>query len=916
MEREAEQTRQHIDTQVARLEKLRINERLYEEVTGSLFYPNIFSRQEQVANEFDGIEHSYEWIFTGRKPKNQMDWASFPEWLASGSGVYWIKGKAGSGKSTLMNYICNDKREETQKLLKQWGAGRRFIMPTFFFWNAGVAQQKTVDGLLRSLIYQMLKECRELIDCFSMSEPLHAWNNKRLLSALVALSTQTRIPIAICAFIDGLDELDDRYDAVIETIRSISDQSHVKICLSSRPLLAFEKAYAGMPSLSLQDFTYDSILAYARVQLLDLIQQRISKSRSDKVRVERLLQRIVDSAEGVFLWAVLAVREVRDGLQEIADLDELALAIEGLPAGVENLYLQMLSRIKPIYRREAARFIQTVLYYSEDDSQNGLYYAIAISQDLDLYTFYFIDKERISEDQPLNYHEVDMGALVEGCYALKTRLLSHTMGLLDLVPREQDPDDSRTYDPILRTVVHIHHRTIKDFFLHNASAKNFIHAAGSEHYLRLSIARGTFAYNFHLIQGIGVQSVSESDFALGWALVQVIIVEHLVGVTQSRLMRSLYRHSFELGSFQLLARQYEIRRPYIVCCPNEVSIDFIGIATHYGMLQYVCEVLDLPLDESPCSPPSLVGLPQVHSPDNFVDVTLSWEVTTKGDPRPSDYRQWLSKSLVWGRYHFGSWQRETNQRSDSLTETYLLACCRVDIANPTLLKTLRFIRLLLQTGANPMASFIQQNKNGEMTMASGCFWNHWLYSLPILCNHLRAAKYCKNPSIGPLLDRRVTLQDLFNTTKTLLVQGADIYHELFDIRLFNGSHGISLDDELDFQVVPLAMSRLHECFNEIPEFREYAAATKSCGGGKPWRTELSIIPKDRSALFYPKDEELKMLWSLIEKWEETRQDHDLDLLRSATRQVWKAHGNHFRLEEKSERESGSDVWTDESSDEV
>ena len=162
---ESEQTRQSITAGFDRLVQLHINERLYQDVIRSLFYPDITSRQAQIENEFDGIEDSYNWVFDEFQEKQR--WSNFSEWLRSGNAVYWINGKAGSGKSTLMNYICNHNRKD--ELLKQWSAERRLLTPTFFFWNAGTRQQKTVDGLLRSIIYQMLEECSELIACFKVS---------------------------------------------------------------------------------------------------------------------------------------------------------------------------------------------------------------------------------------------------------------------------------------------------------------------------------------------------------------------------------------------------------------------------------------------------------------------------------------------------------------------------------------------------------------------------------------------------------------------------------------------------------------------------------------------------------------------------------------------------------------------------
>ena len=175
---EAEQTRQYVATQVGRLESLHVDDRRFEEVTRSLFYPEIFSRQEQVEHVFDGIESSYDWIFD--KPRTpEMDtsnhnphtsaplWDDFARWLSSGHGIYWVNGKAGSGKSTLMNHICSHKRRI--ELLQEWSPHRQLLTPSFFFWNSGSPQQKTIDGLLRSLIYQMLTKCHQLIACFKVS---------------------------------------------------------------------------------------------------------------------------------------------------------------------------------------------------------------------------------------------------------------------------------------------------------------------------------------------------------------------------------------------------------------------------------------------------------------------------------------------------------------------------------------------------------------------------------------------------------------------------------------------------------------------------------------------------------------------------------------------------------------------------
>lgn len=172
---QSEKTRHCID----HLHDLQIYERRYKEIVDSLSYPDIFSRQEQVDDQFDGIKSSYDWIFETPKTRRVFGpdktpqagaplWDDFGRWLRSGHGVYWINGKAGSGKSTLMNRICAHKRR--LELLGEWCPTRRLSTPKFFFWNSGSRLQKSIDGLLRSLVYQLLIEYRDLIECFDVSD--------------------------------------------------------------------------------------------------------------------------------------------------------------------------------------------------------------------------------------------------------------------------------------------------------------------------------------------------------------------------------------------------------------------------------------------------------------------------------------------------------------------------------------------------------------------------------------------------------------------------------------------------------------------------------------------------------------------------------------------------------------------------
>jgi predicted ATPase len=48
-------------------------------------------------------------------PRGEFPWDDLSKWLQFDSGIYWISGKAGSGKSTLMKHIY--RQQKTRQLL-------------------------------------------------------------------------------------------------------------------------------------------------------------------------------------------------------------------------------------------------------------------------------------------------------------------------------------------------------------------------------------------------------------------------------------------------------------------------------------------------------------------------------------------------------------------------------------------------------------------------------------------------------------------------------------------------------------------------------------------------------------------------------------------------------------------------------
>jgi len=96
--------------------------------------------------------------------------SQFMRWLRSGHQIFWITGKPGSGKTTMMKYIVanedlikqsslfvDSKRRVTQEY-RGSSTGRDLIIAVHYFDHEGDDLANSVAGLLRSLLFQLLRK--------------------------------------------------------------------------------------------------------------------------------------------------------------------------------------------------------------------------------------------------------------------------------------------------------------------------------------------------------------------------------------------------------------------------------------------------------------------------------------------------------------------------------------------------------------------------------------------------------------------------------------------------------------------------------------------------------------------------------------------------------------------------------------
>lgn len=377
---------------------------------------------------------------------------SFLTWLRGPETLFWISGKAGSGKSTLMNYLYH--HPKMRENLLHWASEETIVLAGYFFFERGLSKlQKSREGLLRSILYQVICQRPELAAVLFPSRlseivSTYGWNGwtwSELSLAFRNLLEQTQCEIKLCLFIDGLDEYRrvdkfddyDYYDGdeserakkiseghseISQLFLNASSYPSIKLCLSSRPLLVFGDAFGDGPLLRLEELTSQDISIFVNDKLGGN-KQLVKMSQGQPQVKSDLVQEIVSKASGVFLWVKLVVDILLRGLQErdrIKDLREKLKLIPGELGGRNGLYMRMLKDISPQNRLQGYRLFQIVLAARHNLTALALSFA---EEEDTLFPIQLPVKT-------LKYSEIAIrGSHMEG------RLKSRCAGLLEMQPR-------------------------------------------------------------------------------------------------------------------------------------------------------------------------------------------------------------------------------------------------------------------------------------------------------------------------------------------------------------------------------------------------------------------------------------------------------------------------------------------------
>lgn len=384
-----------------------------------LQFPGMSDRKARIAEAYS---KTFQWIY--RHPEvGAKRWSNFKKWLESNEKLYWITGKPGSGKSTLMKFLYDNPL--TWQHLRIWSTRKSLVAAGFFFWNSGSEMQMSSMGLLQTLLFNCLRQKRSLTSvifperwqaCQSFGEDLHPWTWSELLQAFKLFIVEAGETSKLFFFIDGLDEFNGEHRELIELVQDISQFPNVKICLASRPWIVFEDAFGQLPSLMLQDLTYPDIQIFVEGRLVENSRFCQLKVREPQY-ASKLVKEITEKSAGVFLWINLVVRSLLEGLANSDRVSDLSRRLVLMPDDLDGVYKKILKSLDQFYFEHASQLFQIVRQFSSPISLLELSFADEEDAQMAIQ----------AEIRPLTQEELEYR-----CDTMKRRLNSRCKGLLEV----------------------------------------------------------------------------------------------------------------------------------------------------------------------------------------------------------------------------------------------------------------------------------------------------------------------------------------------------------------------------------------------------------------------------------------------------------------------------------------------------
>ncbi|KAK5676944.1 hypothetical protein LTS10_010708 [Elasticomyces elasticus] len=325
----------------------------------SLHFPGMHKRLDHE----DRTPGSGDWVFEHEQ---------YRTWHKTG-GIMSITGKAGCGKSMLMEHLVNHEEQEfsgldAEKILVLW----------FCFRYNGEEQCRSELGMLRSLLWQVLKEDGELLATFvETSEYGHRCRTQGSSHAGDWDVAQLRLQFGhildrlhdrgscVRMFLDGIDECGETMAR--KTIGALQAMSKsfpgtFNACFTARPYLVSEKDSDCHLNLELEtcidihsymDAAFDKTVASMQPDELTTFTELFPDEE-----LRRLKERLCVKTAHCFKWLAWICPRVVELAVDGESLEYIVQQMQGFPNELGAIYEEQLAKILPQDVPNALRLLE------------------------------------------------------------------------------------------------------------------------------------------------------------------------------------------------------------------------------------------------------------------------------------------------------------------------------------------------------------------------------------------------------------------------------------------------------------------------------------------------------------------------------------------------------------------------------
>lgn len=309
----------------------------------SLRFPGMDQRRLSLASPAKG---TCSWLFEHPQYQN---------WFRSGgegqhSGLFFLTGKPGVGKSVLVNEAF--RRASTGKHTS------RHRTASFFFNRKGGNLENSTIGLYRSLLVQLLpkspKHFQRVCELRDDQGCDDTWPEFQLQSILRFMFEDPSEPITFL-FIDALDECDDGGRSQVAFWHEITESmgSHVNVCFSKRH---FPHVSSGLsPIIDIGSHNSNDLALY--------VEQRLAFGMVPEDPGRQVLRNeLLAKSDGVFLWVALSLDSILTEWDKGKGTRHLLEMLTKVPSELSDLFRHFLESVSSAQKPFTLRFFQWVIF--------------------------------------------------------------------------------------------------------------------------------------------------------------------------------------------------------------------------------------------------------------------------------------------------------------------------------------------------------------------------------------------------------------------------------------------------------------------------------------------------------------------------------------------------------------------------